>query len=118
MPPMTLPPRTVSVTAEHIVQGRPLNSQRCPLALALTEASASDEKPRPSRALVNKAKALLFERWGQTDGEIVTSYTLPEDARAFVKRFDDDGAKAVAPATFTLEATERYNTETFDDMPP
>lgn len=89
----------ISVTAEDIRLGVPGNVCRCAVALAIVRALGC-EWAGFLKVEEDKLSTLQASLYIELDvGNPYAVYLLPEDAAAFVRRFDD--AAEVAPFTFT-----------------
>lgn len=84
----------VSVTAEHIAEGKRNDCSRCPIALALSRIV-----PPEGRVYVYSDHA-VFSILGK--GPYFGD--LPDDAQYFVQMYDK--ARSVGPFTFTMQIPE------------
>lgn len=97
---MSDPQTLVRVTADHIADGVPHNCEKCPIALAVTDALSLAGVPVEVDAL---------EITAYRPGE-VWSATMPAIARAFLTHYDD--AEPVAPFDFMVT----WRVESYEQM--
>lgn len=94
---------TIQVTQQDIVEGIPRDCALCPIALAAARVFTT--KPAEEIWVVEDA---LFAVWDDT----AHRFTLPDTARQFIKRYDDDRVRyddaeaPIEPFTFTVDAKE------------
>lgn len=86
-------PITIDVTAEHIKKGKRKNCKLCPIALAARGVIPED--------WIWVDQCALTVRVDGPDIPSYPSYSLPEDAQEFIRRFDQ--GYEVEPISFEID---------------
>lgn len=90
---------TVNVTQAHIDEGQKCSCGQCPIALALYEQHPPAKDCYWSVCTVG---TLLWRQLTTVTWKTIAKYSIPREARVFIRRFDV--GNPVEPFTFEMEA--------------